>query len=408
MLSPLNTSLCGVMGSIMACLDDEGSDMTARSGLSSQLVDAMTTRALLAGRTVEGPESASIRIDGMPFLNFSGHNYLALHDEPQLREAAGCGARLGQAWSALAANTYGGTDLAYQELEFAVAEYFASDSAVLMPTGYFCGGAALAGLEGSFDTILLDELAHFNLRDAAQVSRCAVVSFRHADPDAVEDVLRRLDSRARPLLMTDGVFATTGRVAPLAEYEALLQGRGGLVFVDESHAYGVLGANGRGAAEHCGATGALHAGTLSKAFCAMGGIFPCSGAFAARVRAVPPVRGASRGPQAGALVGAAALRLARAQPERRHRLAELSQYLKTRLRSLGLEVIASPAPITAFALASRAAMLDLQERLFAQQILVVISNYIGAGPNGMIRLATFADHTPEDIDRLVDALRASI
>jgi 7-keto-8-aminopelargonate synthetase-like enzyme len=102
------------------------------------------------------------------------------------------------------------------------------------------------------------------------------------------------------------------------------------------------------------------------------------------------------------------LRLARAQPERRHRLAELSHYLKTRLRSLGLEVVASPAPITAFALESHAAMQDLQYRLFAQHILVVISNYIGAGPHGMIRLATFADHTPEDIDRLVDVVRTSV
>jgi len=155
-----------------------------------------------------------------------------------------------------------------------------------MPTGYFRGGAFLAGSEGSFDTILLDELARFNLHDAARLSQCAVVSSTHADPNATEDALGRLDVSARPLLMTDGAFATTGRVAQIAEYGALVQARGGLVFVYESHAYGVGWPNGRGAAELCSAATALHAGTFSKAFCAMGGALPSSGTFAARVRAV--------------------------------------------------------------------------------------------------------------------------
>jgi 7-keto-8-aminopelargonate synthetase-like enzyme len=152
-------------------------------------------------------------------------------------------------------------------------------------------------------------------------------------------------------------------------------------------------------------TNAFHAGTLGKGFCAQGALLPCTREFAARVRSLPPVRGAGAGSPVSALVGAAALRLARAHPERREHLGKISQRLKTGLRGLGLEIIDTPAPITAFRVGHKSDMLALQRSLFADGLHVVISNYIGAGPEGMIRCATFADHSDKDIDQLVDALR---
>ncbi len=358
---------------------------------------------LLAGRTVTGPESARLTIDGRQLVNFVGCGYLALHQLPQLKDAALRALELGQPWSFIGSAGYGGADPPFDDVASAIGAFFGTETGVYLPTGYFCGLAGVAGLQGGFDAVFVDELAHFNLHDAAWLSRKPVATFRHADAGALHDALKQ--HAGRPLVLTDGVFATTGRVPPLRDYAALAAERGGLLFVDESHAYGVVGATGKGAAEHCGTPDALHGGTLSKGFCALGGLLPCTSAFAARVRGLPPVRGANPGSAVMAMVSTAALRAAADDPGRRRRLGMLSQRLKTGLRAIGLDVIETPAPITSFQLPSRGEMVSLQRRLFDQGIHVLLSNYIGAGPQGTIRCATFADHSEADIELLLGALR---
>ena len=361
---------------------------------------------LLAGRKIHGPESARIWIDDQPYINFVGSSYLALQALEELRNAGRRAVELGHPWSQMRTTAYGGADPVFGEVETEGAAFFNSETSVFMPTGYFCGPAALAGLQPGFAGIFIDELAHYSLFDAARLSGCPTVSFAHCDAGALRDAVHRHAATGqRPLVLTDGVFATTGRMPPLAEYAAIAADAGGSLFVDESHAYGVVGDNGRGAAEHCGVPKALHAGTLGKGFCAQGALLPCTREFAARVRSLPPVRGAGAGSPVSALVGAAALRLARAHPERRQHLHTISQRLKAGLRGLGLEIVDTPAPITAFRVGRKPDMLALQKSLFDDGLHVVISSYIGAGPEGMIRCATFADHSESDIDRLVEALR---
>ena len=361
---------------------------------------------LLTGKTVRGPESARLWIDEQPYVNFVGCSYLALQTMDELRAAGRRALELEHPWSQMRSGAHGGSDPVFEELAREGANLFGSETAVFLPTGYFCGLAAVAGLQSRFDIVFIDELAHFSLYDAARLSGCPVVAFAHADANALRDAVR-VPSHAgqRPLVLTDGVFATTGRVPPIADYACGVAETGGLLFVDESHAYGVMGSNGRGAAEYCGVTDAWHAGTLSKGFCAHGGLLPCSLEFAARVRSLPPVRGASAGSPVSALVAAAAMRYARTHPQRREYLHTISQRLKTGLRGLGLEIVDTPAPITAFAVGRNADMVALQRSLFENGIHVALSSYIGSGPEGMIRCATYADHSESDIDQLVAALR---
>lgn len=362
--------------------------------------------SLLAGRTVRGPESARIWIDEQPYINFVGCSYLALQACEELRSAGRRAVELGHPWSQMRSAAYGGADPVFDEPESEGASYFGHETSVFLPTGYFCGLAAVAGLQSEFDAIFIDELGHFSLFDAARLSGCPWSTFPHCDAGALQDAVRRCSTtNRRPLVLTDGVFATTGRIPPLAEYARIVADADGLLFVDESHGYAVVGRNGRGAAEHCGVTGALHAGTLGKGFCAQGGLLPCTREFAARVRSLPPVRGAGAGSPVSALVAAAAMRFTRAHPERRKHLHAISQRLKTGLRGLGLEIVDTPAPITAFRVGRKPDMLALQKSLFDDGLNIVVSNYIGAGPEGMIRCATFADHSESDIDHLVEALR---
>lgn len=362
--------------------------------------------SLLASRVLQGPESARILIDNRSLINFAGATYLALQPMTELRAAAQRAVDTGHSWSQMSSNAYGGTDPFFAEFETEGARFFGSETSVYLPTGYFCGLASVAALQSSFDKIFIDEMAHFSLYDAARLSGASVCAFAHCDSDALQDAVRKHCSEGqRPLVLTDGVFATTGRIPPLAEYSRIAFGAGGQLFVDESHGYGVVGDNGRGAAEYCGVTDAFHAGTLSKGFCAQGGIMPCTRDFAARVRSRPPVRGANSGSPVSALVASAALRLTRELPERRERLHTLSQRLKIGLRGLGLDILDTPAPITSFRIGTRTDMLALQKSLFDEGIHVLHSTYIGAGPEGVIRCATFADHSESDLDTLIASLR---
>lgn len=358
---------------------------------------------LLAGKSITGPETGRLIINGEQYVNFVGFNYLALQADPRLRHAAAQALELGQPWSQMGSSGYGGGDIALDDVAAAGASFFDTETSVYMATGYFCGPVAVEAVRGRYDAIFIDELAHFNLLDAAKISGRPYSTFRHRDAGSLEHLVKRTKG-VRPLVLTDGVFATTGAIPPLRNYVQIATAAGGLVIVDESHAYGVVGIRGRGAAEHEGAE-VGHAGTLSKAFCGQGALFPCSREVAIAVRRTPPLRGASSGSLISAMVCARALRIVSSEPERRVRLHELSQKLKGGLRQLGLEILDTPAPITSFTLSSRAEMLHLQQALFREGIHVLISNYIGAGPDGTVRCATFADHTDADIDRLVGSIK---
>jgi 7-keto-8-aminopelargonate synthetase-like enzyme len=369
-------------------------------------VVSKSSRPLMDGRRVHGPESARVWVDGDPYVNFVGSSYLAMQSLAELHSACRRALATGHPWTQMRSAAYAGSDGVFDEVQKEGASYFGTETSVFLPTGYFCGLAAVAGLTERFDAIFIDALSHFSLFDAAKLSGLPVTIFVHADADALRDTLRiELRPGGRPLILTDGVFATNGRVPPLEQYRRLADDYGGQLFVDESHAYGVLGETGKGAAEHCGVEDAMHAGTLGKGFCAQGGLLPCSHEFALRVRRMPPVRGSGSGSPISALVACAAMRYAKAHPERRARLASISQRLKTGLRSLGLTVLDTPAPISSFSVGRKENMQRLQRRLFEDGFHVQVSDYIGSGPEGMVRLATYADHSDEDVGGLLAALR---
>lgn len=364
--------------------------------------------SLLTGKSVEGCISARIRIDGREYINFFGHGYLALAQVPEIRRAVVRVLEQGVPFARQMPAVVGGCDPIFAAVEQAAAAACGTQAAVYVASGYLIGAVALRALEGTFDVLLLDTTAHYNLRDAAALSECPIFTFNHCDAQSLREVLRRHTcAKQRPLVVTDGVFATTGRIPPLAHYaEVLSPYDGGRLFVDEAHSFGVVGENGRGAAEYCGvehltpATGA----TLSKAFCAQGAIVGCSTAAAARLESLPPVRGACAGSTLSAVAATASLAYVAGHPHLRSDLRVITEYFRARLRSIGVEMMESPAPIVSFRWGKRIDMLELQRRLFDRGIYIYYSTYIGAGSEGLIRCAVFRDHTREDIDQLIAAL----
>jgi 8-amino-7-oxononanoate synthase len=361
---------------------------------------------VLSGRTVTGPISARMTIDGKPYVNFFGAAYLALSGIPAIREAVLEQIRLGAPWAQHLPAAHGATDPVFGEVERAGARACQTEASIYFASGYLIGAVGLAAVDVPFDLIAMDETAHFSLQDAATLSRRPVFAFRHCDVDSLRDVLNRnLRPGQRAVLLTDGAFATTGRIPPLGEYAAVLASCDGRMLIDESHAFGVVGENGRGAAEHCGVESvAIRGATLSKAYCAQGAIVGCSGAAAVRSHTTVPTRAANAGSPLSAAAATATLEYVAAHPEVRDRVREMTDYLRMRLRDAGLDVISSPAPIVSFRCGSGDEMQALQRKAFDRGIYLHYSRYIGAGVEGMIRCAVFRDHSRSDIDELIDML----
>ena len=357
---------------------------------------------LLDGHRISGGGSARLYLDGEEFLNFSGCNYLALNDRPELREAANDALSDGSLFTRYLAPAYGGIDAAFDEVEQEAAKLYGTESAIYFASGYLIGFAAMAGLRDLFDVVVLDEQAHWCMVDAAKISGAEMFRFANCDAESLEQVLSEHCRNKRPLIATDGAYATSGQLPPLDAYAELAARYDGQVFVDESHSAGGIGATGRGAVEHFGLGERAHVGTtLSKGFCGLGAVFVGSGDQIEKAYGAPALRGSNPGSPLGARVSAAALRLVRENPEMCARLRENADYLRSGLRALGLEIIETPAPFVSFTIGDFNFMRSIQQALFDDRIYVLHSNYIAAGPGGTLRLSVFRDHTRADIDRVV-------
>jgi 7-keto-8-aminopelargonate synthetase-like enzyme len=324
------------------------------------------------------------------------------------------------------------------DVERRAAEFFAADDAFYFASGYAGLGILVQTLEGGFDAVFVDELSHYCVFEAAQSGHRPIHLFRHCDaPDLGVNLAANLSPGQRPLVLSDGVFAARGTIAPLAAYRAVLGNYpGAMLCIDDAHAVGVLGNNGRGTIEHAGLLNdlawswetvwdCLHArfdggapveppcpallccGTLSKAIGGFGGIIAGSRGFIERLKAASHYyRGASAPPVPAAAATARALELVMADPGLRTRLRANVHTLKDGLRKLGLAADDTPVPIVCLTLGSADNMRRIQAELLQRGIAIAhMAAYAGLGPEGALRLAVFATHTAEMIEQLLDELR---
>ena len=358
-------------------------------------------------RTLDSPMGAEIVIDGARYINFAGSSYLGLSAVDEILETGARVLRQTGAGYQLSRH-FGLVSQALQEVEAEGAAYFGSEAAFYLTTGYLLGFALLGAVYERFAAVYFDELAHYCLRDAIAASGLQSHAFRHLDLGHLEELLKRHAAVGKPaLIVTDGMYSTLGEIAPLDQMARIAAPYDARLLVDESHSFGILGDNGRGASEHHAilSSAPLIGGSLSKAFGVVGALIPATTAEVAALRLTPASRGGAVGLPAAAAMGAASLRYTRAHPELLPQLRMNTAYLKQGLRRLGIEVGDSVAPVAAFRLESYAAMRSLQQRLFAEGLYVLLSDYIGAGSEGVIRCGIFADHTRSHLDQLLDALR---
>ncbi|MCB8822474.1 aminotransferase class I/II-fold pyridoxal phosphate-dependent enzyme [Microvirga rosea] len=355
--------------------------------------------------SMESPLGPRMRINGREVDYFCGTSYYCLHGHPEVIDAACAATRqLGMGPGTLAQMSV------YLDLQEQLSAWFGVEHVVSVMSGYSSPMALLQGLRDDFDVVFVDAATHYSARDALGTLSKPIFSFRHLDSESLADALaRHVGARQRPLVVTDGVFPSSGALAPLNDYRrAMAPYEGASLAIDDSHGVGTLGSSGRGSLQHAGleADGNFLAGTLSKAFGASGGIVPGTCALAEKISANAMVmRGASPMTPGAAGAAAAALRILRSNPEMRENLARNVRHMRGGLRSLGFDVADTPVPIVS--VRGEVDFDRLRERLDAKDIVVKVvkpSGYSDAPDVPSMRLAVFSEHSPEQIDRLLSSI----
>ncbi len=359
-------------------------------------------------RMISGPQGPTVLLDGRPVLLLCSNNYLGLADHPRVREAAAEAARR---WGvgAGASRLVSGTMTIHRRLEERLADFERTESCLLFGSGYLANLGVIGALAGAGDTIFSDELNHASIVDGCRLSRAEVVVYRHRDVEHLDWCLRRNgEQRGTRLIVTDSVFSMDGDIAPLAHLVELAQIYDARLVVDEAHATGNVGPDGRGAVAAAGLEGEVDVviGTLGKALGSYGA-YACAGREIVEYlinTARPFIFSTAPAPPqvAGAL---AALELLVERPHRVARLRSNARALRRALAEEGFPVVESEMHIVPLiAGEERAALRFCQQALELGVFAQAIRPPTVPDGTSRLRLTTMASHTPAELRDAAEAL----
>jgi 7-keto-8-aminopelargonate synthetase-like enzyme len=364
---------------------------------------------------MQSAPGAETILDGQRYFYFAGTGYLGLQGHLEVLKAAADAIYQYGLASATSRGGFGNNPPTL-DVERRAAEYFGTEAAFYYISGYVGNSILAQFLRDDFDVAFVDEWAHYSVLEGVSHAQKPIVPFRHCDAeDLVEKLAEHLQPGQRPLLMSDGVFPSLGHIAPVSAYvEALAHYPGALLALDDAHAGGTLGAHGRGTFDYFGLSAnpgpgpvrLYFSGTLSKALGGQGGLISGSREWIDQLKASSHFyNGASQPAVPVAAASAKALEIVLAHPELRTQLAANARRAKEGLRRLGLTVDDTPAPIIPLVIGNAANMARIQQALMARGFAIAYNTaYAGVGAEGLLRIAIFATHTPEMIDRLVAEL----
>src|SRR5690348_9903745 len=365
-------------------------------------------------RVLDDVQAPVCTYDGMRVINLASNNYLGLTAHPKLREAA-IKAIKDYGVGSGAVRTIAGTMKIHMELEEKIARFKNVEACVVFQSGFTANAGTVSSILGKDDFIISDELNHASIIDGARLSRAKIKVFRHKDLAHCEELLQEVASEpGRKLVITDGVFSMDGDIGPADKLAALAEKYGAIMMVDDAHASGVLGRNGRGSVDHFGMHGRVdvQVGTLSKAIGALGGYVCGSRDLIDYLyhRARPFLFSTSHPPSVAATC-IAAFEVLEQEPERIEKLWENTRFWKKELALLGFDIggkttPASETPITPIIIGDGKLTMDFSKELFKEGVL-------GTGiafptvPEGKARIRTImtATHTKEELQQGLDVLK---
>lgn len=373
-------------------------------------LDGLKRQHLLRRARIMRGASVWVEVEGRRLANFASNDYLNLRSDPRVLEAARMAAA--EQWGAGASPLVTGRSAAQAALEEHIAAFEGAESALVFPSGYAANVGALTALTGDGDCIFSDELNHASIVDGSRLSRAKVRIYRHRDVDELARLLARERDCRRRLIVTDTVFSMDGTIAPLDALADLAERFSCVLMIDEAHATGVYGEQGRGAAEHLGVSDrvAVKVGTLSKALGSLGG-FVCGSRelIAWLVNRARPYIYSTAPPPAVCAAAGAAIRIVQEEPRRRRNLLEKAARLRQQLQQRGFDTGRGEGPIVPVLLGDSGRTIEIAAELEQRGFLVgaIRPPSVPAG-SARLRIGLSVGHEDVTIDALGEALAETV
>jgi glycine C-acetyltransferase len=353
-------------------------------------------------RILHSPQQARVQVAGKSVLNLCANNYLGLSDHPAVIKAAH--AALDQWGYGLSSVRFiCGTQEVHKELERRISAFLGTEDTILYGSCFDANGGLFETLLGEEDAVISDSLNHASIIDGVRLCKAQRARYANSDMAQLEDELKKASGARRKMIATDGVFSMDGYIAKLPEICALAEKHNAMVMVDDSHAVGFIGKDGRGTHEHHNVMGKIDliTGTLGKA---LGG---ASGGYTSgrkelievlRQRSRPYLFSNSLAPVIAA-VSIAVLDLLEGQAALREQLRANTRFFRSKIAELGFKVLPGEHPITPIILGDAALASRMADKLLERGVYVIGFSY-PVVPMGQarIRVQISAAHSREDLE----------
>lgn len=358
-------------------------------------------------KTIEGAQGPYVYINGKSYLSFCSNDYLGLANHPKIKQAA-IETIHQYGWGAGASRLVSGTMTLHQELEKKIAEFKGTEAALLFPTGYMANLGALCAFVSKGDMVVGDKLNHASIIDGCRLSGATFRIYPHKDVSQLESLLQRSSGYRRKLVVTDSVFSMDGDTAPLTEIAGIAKKYDAILMVDDAHATGVFGKQGKGLIEHCGLEGKIDIvmGSFSKAIGSVGGFIAGSKPLIdfLKNKARPFIYTTALPPAvcAASLTG---LTLIQEDASLINRLWKNIACLKSQLSKF-MNTITIGGPIVPIILGSAEETLSASQKLYHYGIQIPAIRPPTVPPDtSRLRISLMATHNEYDIKRLTETLQ---
>ena len=386
-------------------------DKTYLQFLTTQLEDLKSKGLYKVEREITSPQSEKIRIsDGRQVLNFCANNYLGLANNQEVISAAKQSYDI-FGFGLASVRFICGTQTVHHQLEKRISEFLQTEATILYPSCFDANGGLFETLLGAEDAIISDELNHASIIDGIRLSKAQRFRYKNNDMDDLEAKLKEASNCRFKMIATDGVFSMDGIIANLKKIVELAERYNALVMVDDCHAVGFLGKQGKGSIEHCDVLGRVDiiTGTLGKA---LGG---ASGGYTSgrkeivewlRQRSRPYLFSNTLAPSI-ASASLTVLDFLETHSELRETLRENARYFRQKMQALGFMLIPGEHPIIPVMLGDAALAQEFAAKMLEHGIYVIGFCY-PVVPQGKARIRTqiSAAHSKEDLDKAIDAFAA--
>ncbi|CAF1866930.1 glycine C-acetyltransferase [Bacillus subtilis] len=358
-------------------------------------------------KQLESMQGSSVTVNHQKVIQLSSNNYLGFTSHPRLINAAQEAVQQYGAGTG-SVRTIAGTFTMHQELEKKLAAFKKTEAALVFQSGFTTNQGVLSSILSKEDIVISDELNHASIIDGIRLTKADKKVYQHVNMSDLERVLRKSMNYRMRLIVTDGVFSMDGNIAPLPDIVELAEKYDAFVMVDDAHASGVLGENGRGTVNHFGLDGRVHiqVGTLSKAIGVLGGYAAGSKVLIDYLRHKGrPFLFSTSHPPAVTAACMEAIDVLLEEPEHMERLWENTAYFKAMLVKMGLKLTESQTPILPILIGDEGVAKQFSDQLLSHGVFAqsIVFPTVAKG-KARIRTIITAEHTKDELDQALDVI----